>query len=196
MLFAMVVEHGATQTKVRQQPIDESLFPRIGQEDRAAFEELYHLTERAVYTYALSLLKNPHDALDVTQETYLKVRASAHLYVPQGKPLAWMFTIARNLSNTLLRRSGRNVSAEAVLLEDDLGHSYIQDPTDRLALAAALDRLEEQERQIVLLHVVSGLKHREIAQDLDLPLGTVLTRYHRGLRKLKQFLTEGGSGHE
>ena len=48
---------------------------------------------------------------------------------------------------------------------------------------------------MVLLHVVSGLKHREIAQDLGLPLGTVLTRYHRALKKLRHILSEGGALH-
>ena len=195
MLFAMAIEGGALVERSRQAPVDEALFPRIGQGDQAAFEALYRQTERAVYTFALSLLKNPHDALDVTQETYLKVRASAHLYQPQGKPLAWLFTIARNLSNSLLRQSGRNVSAEEYFSADGPGCAYLEDPSDRLALTAALDGLEELDRQVVLLHVVSGLKHREIAQDLGLPLGTVLTRYHRALKKLRHILSEGGALH-
>lgn len=195
MLFAMAIEGGALVERIRQAPVDEALFPRIGQGDQAAFEALYRQTERAVYTFALSLLKNPHDALDVTQETYLKVRASAHLYQPQGKPLAWLFTIARNLSNSLLRQSGRSVSAEEYFSADGPGCAYLEDPSDRLALTAALDGLEELDRQVVLLHVVSGLKHREIAQDLGLPLGTVLTRYHRALKKLRHILSEGGALH-
>lgn len=195
MLFAMAIAGGALVERSRQAPVDEALFPRIGQGDQAAFEALYRQTERAVYTFALSLLKNPHDALDVTQETYLKVRASAHLYQPQGKPLAWLFTIARNLSNSLLRQSGRSVSAEEYFSADGPGCAYLEDPSDRLALTAALDGLEELDRQVVLLHVVSGLKHREIAQDLGLPLGTVLTRYHRALKKLRHILSEGGALH-
>lgn len=195
MLFAIAIEGGALVERSRQAPVDEALFPRIGQGDQAAFEALYRQTERAVYTFALSLLKNPHDALDVTQETYLKVRASAHLYQPQGKPLAWLFTIARNLSNSLLRQSGRSVSAEEYFSADGPGCAYLEDPSDRLALTAALDGLEELDRQVVLLHVVSGLKHREIAQDLGLPLGTVLTRYHRALKKLRHILSEGGALH-
>lgn len=191
----MAIEGGALVERSRQAPVDEALFPRIGQGDQAAFEALYRQTERAVYTFALSLLKNPHDALDVTQETYLKVRASAHLYQPQGKPLAWLFTIARNLSNSLLRQSGRSVSAEEYFSADGPGCAYLEDPSDRLALTAALDGLEELDRQVVLLHVVSGLKHREIAQDLGLPLGTVLTRYHRALKKLRHILSEGGALH-
>ena len=56
---------------------------------------------------------------------------------------------------------------------------------DGIAVAMALAALEEQERRIVVLHAVTGLKHREIAQLLELPLATVLSKYHRALKKLK-----------
>ena len=62
---------------------------------------------------------------------------------------------------------------------------------DRAVLQAALGALDDQERQAVLLHAVSGLKHREIAEILELPLPTVLSKYHRALKKLRKQL-EGG----
>lgn len=77
-------------------------------------------------------------------------------------------------------------------MEEDFRLSYVSDPTDRLVLEAALKTLNEEERRVVLLHAISGLKHREIAQDLGLPLSTVLSRYHRALKKLKRCLTEEG----
>ena len=163
--------------------LEERLLPLVGQGDSEAFEVLYRSTEKAVYALALSILKNPHDAEDIVQETYLKVRAAAHLYVPQGKPLAWLFTITKNLCRDLLRGQSRT---------DDLRCSYVSDPTDRLVLEAALKALGEEERQVVLLHAASGLKHREIARNLGLPLSTVLSRYSRALKKLQRYLTEEG----
>ena len=58
-------------------------------------------------------------------------------------------------------------------------------PEDRLVLESLLSLLGEQERQIVTLHALTGLKHREIAQLLGLPLSTVLSKYHRGMKKLQ-----------
>ena len=171
--------------------LEERLLPLVGQGDPEAFEVLYRSTEKAVYALALSILRNPHDAEDIVQETYLKVRAAAHLYVPQGKPLAWLFTITKNLCRDLLRGQSRTEAAPDGA-EDDLRFSYVSDPTDRLVLEAALKALGDEERQVVLLHAVSGLKHREIAQDLGLPLSTVLSRYNRALKKLKRHLTEEG----
>ena len=171
--------------------LEERLLPLVGQGDPEAFEVLYRSTEKAVYALALSILRNPHDAEDIVQETYLKVRAAAHLYVPQGKPLAWLFTITKNLCRDLLRSQSRTEAAPDGA-EDDLRFSYVSDPTDRLVLEAALKALGEEERQVVLLHAASGLKHREIARDLGLPLSTVLSRYSRALKKLQRYLTEEG----
>ena len=171
--------------------LEERLLPLVGQGDSEAFEVLYRSTEKAVYALALSILRNPHDAEDIVQETYLKVRAAAHLYVPQGKPLAWLFTITKNLCRDLLRGQSRTEAAPDGA-EDDLRVSYVSDPTDRLVLEAALKALGEEERQVVLLHAASGLKHREIARDLGLPLSTVLSRYSRALKKLQRYLTEEG----
>jgi RNA polymerase sigma-70 factor (ECF subfamily) len=59
-----------------------------------------------------------------------------------------------------------------------------------MVLLTVLEILNDQERAIILLHAVSGLTHREIANDLVLPLSTVLSKYHRGLKKLRKHLTE------
>jgi len=67
------------------------------------------------------------------------------------------------------------------------------DLNDRIALEACLQKLTDEERQIVVLHAVSGLKHREIARVLEKPLSTVLSKYHRAMKKLKAFLAEGES---
>ena len=102
--------------------------------------------------------------------------------------MAWMLTIARNLARSRLRRGGRQVG-----LEDEEWNAIPADlpavsPEDRQVLQEALARLGEEERRIVLLHAVTGLKHREIAQLLELPLSTVLSKYHRGLKKLRALM--------
>ena len=190
MFLLMSMEELARAQRPEGQ-LEERLLPLVGQGDSEAFEVLYRSTEKAVYALALSILRNPHDAEDIVQETYLKVRAAAHLYVPQGKPLAWLFTITKNLCRDLLRGQSRTEAAPDGA-EDDLRFSYVSDPTDRLVLEAALKALGEEERQVVLLHAASGLKHREIARDLGLPLSTVLSRYSRALKKLQRYLTEEG----
>ena len=192
LLFCGVMEGSLSAQRRKSPQIDEELFAKIAEDDMEAFETLYHETETTVYAYILSIVKNHHDAQDVMQDTYLKIRAAAHLYKPMGKPLAWIFTISRNLSLMRLRQNGKPGDADAFDLEDNLEFSYVTDREDRLVLQAALQILDEQEREIILLYAVSGFKHREIAQSLNLPLSTVLSKYHRGLKKLKKHLIEKG----
>ena len=160
----------------------------IAREDSAAFERFYRSTDRTLYTYILSLTRNHHDAQDVMMDTYLKVRANAHRYVPQGKPLAWVFTIARNLVRSRQREAARETLYGDVT-EVELAFPATDTQDDALALREAMTVLSEEERQIVLLHAVSGMKHRELSELLELPLSTVLSKYARALAKLKKALT-------
>lgn len=190
LIFCSIIGKQVPQHQQKKIVFDEDLFVKIGNGDMAAFEELYRLTEKIIYAYILSILKNHADTQDVMQDTYLKIRSAAHLYKPQGKPLAWIFTIARNLSLMKIRISNRYADTEAFTLENDINFSYFTDNDDKLILQAALNILDEQERGIILLHAVSGLKHRQIANNLSMPLSTVLSKYHRGLKKLRKYLSE------
>ncbi|MDZ5725243.1 RNA polymerase sigma factor [Acetobacterium sp. K1/6] len=191
LFLAMVVPDNTENTQYEKKiNIDEAIFTRIAAGDMVAFEEFYRQTERTVYAFVLSTLKNHDDALDVVQDTYLKIRAAAHLYKPMGKPMAWVFTIARNLSVSKIRSKQKNDSITLTDMENDLNFSYVSDAEDRLVLQTALKILTSEETEIILLHAISGFTHREIAKSLEMKLSTVLSKYHRGLKKLKKYLIE------
>ena len=89
---------------------DEKLLLRVAQGDKEAFQRLYQNTDKTIYGFILSILRNPQDAEEIMQETYLKIWTSAAGYKSQGKPLAWMFTIARNLCYMKFRiRKGKPI---------------------------------------------------------------------------------------
>lgn len=170
---------------------DEELLKRVADGDQEAFYELYRSTDRTIYSFILSILKNPQDAEEVMQETYLKVWTGAASYQSQGKPLAWMFTIARNLC--YMRFRDQKHQADVGLDElngEEIGEVCLplEQMTDAIVLKAALSILKEDERQIVLLH--ASLKHREVAAGLQMPLATVLSKYNRAMKKLQQYLRE------
>lgn len=169
---------------------EEAWLAGVAQGSKEAFSALYENCYPAVYAYVLSVLRNRHDADDAAQETFLHIRSAAHLYRPQGKPMAWMLTIAKNVCLMQFRRQSRESSYEAdeIPFSDDL--TVIDKHEDRLALESALKLLSAEECRIVLLHAVSGLKHREIAALLELPLATVLSKYNRSLKKLRRHLED------
>lgn len=172
---------------------DEQLLRRVSNSDEQAFRQLYQNTDRTIYSFILSIIKNPADAEEVMQETFLKVWTSAGSYQSQGKPLAWMFTIARNLCYMRFRdQKHQSDLGLDDLQENELGEYCleIENVADKLVLKAALDILKEEEREIVLLHATAGMKHREIASALGLPLATVLSKYNRAMKKLQNYLRE------
>lgn len=166
----------------------EQLLGQIALGSQQAFEELYRATDSAIYGYALSLTRNHHEAQDIMMDTYLKIRSAAHLYIPMGKPMAWILTITRNLAMSRLRTKGRQLPLEEI--EQVALPSFDRSSEENIVLEQALLRLDDTERQIVVLHAVTGLKHREIAEMLQMPLATVLSKYARSLKKLKQMLQE------
>ena len=145
--------------------------------DRDALARLYRLTRTAVYGLALSYLKNPQDAQDIAQDAFVRIWDSAPQYQSQGSPMGWILTVTRNLALMKLRSRGRESGLEE--------EQWLAIPADAPSVSLEDRALLEQARRIVLLHAVTGLKHREIAQLLELPLATVLSKYHRALKKLK-----------
>ncbi|WP_308588845.1 RNA polymerase sigma factor [uncultured Oscillibacter sp.] len=155
---------------------------RIAQGDQDALGQLYHRTRPAVYGFALSILKNPHDAEDALHDTYLQVWGAAGGYRSQGKPMAWLLTVVRNLCMDILRRRSRTESLSGA--EGCFEDRPAVTQEDRMLLRALLEALGDEERQVVTLHALGGLKHRETAELLGLPLATVLSKYSRALKKL------------
>lgn len=156
----------------------------IAQGDRDALEKFYAATSSAVYAYALSILQNPHDAEDVLQDCYIAVCRSAGEYRSQGKPMAWLMTITRNLCYKSRRLRQRYVSLDSGEL-----FGRLEAPADdKLLMQSCMQVLTEEERSIVVLHAVAGCTHAEIGRHLNLKLGTVLSKYHRAIRKLRDTL--------
>ena len=166
----------------------QQLLHRIAGGEREALAELYQRTKTAVYGLALSYLKNAHDAQDLTQDVYVQVWNCAEQYRPAGSPMGWLLTVCRNLCLMRLRREERH----ATLLDEEWDAIPAQecglDADERILLQYALAALSDEERRIVLLHAATGMKHREIAALLELTLPTVLSKYHRALKKMRVIL--------
>lgn len=166
--------------------LTEEIFFHISQGDNKAFANLYTNTYQAVYGFLLSILNNREEAEDVLQETYIKIRENASGYKHNGKPMAWIFTIARNLAYMKLRKRKRVSMLSIEDAENVVGFSDVTNAEERMVLEAAFRILNVEERQIVMLHAVSGLKHKEISQIMKKPLSTVLSKYNRAIKKLEK----------
>ena len=106
--------------------------------------------------------------------------------------MAWIFTIARNLCLGRLRSRSRFSDVPEEDWEPYLESNESISLEDRVVLEHCLHDLQEDERDILLLHIFSGMKHREIAELTDRPLSTVLSKYHRALKKMRAIFKEEG----
>ena len=156
--------------------IDENWFEAIATGDDNAFTKLYYASYKQLYGFLLSLTKNKEDAEDLLQDTYIKIRNGSQLYKKQGTPMTWMCAIAKNQYLDFVRKYGKNRSVDFGEVEN------------KMLLETAFGILGEEEITIVVLHMINGLKHREIAELTGLTLSTVLSKYNRSLKKMKSII--------
>jgi RNA polymerase sigma-70 factor (ECF subfamily) len=176
--------------------------------DPAQFRELAMAEIDAVYRMAMHLARHPDDAADLVQETYLKAfNAERRFQLQDGKGVRpWLFKILHNNFYTRLGRQRREptlgddlppVSSDGGVGSPapawDLEHMDWEQVDDRLK--AAIDELPEHYRQVLLLWAVEGLKYREIADVLDVALGTVMSRLHRARSQLSEKLVDLAAEH-
>jgi len=176
-------------------PSAEELLAQVGTGDRAAFGALYDATAARVFGLVRRLVVDPAQAEEVTQDVYLEIWQTAPRFDPaRGSALTWMFTLAH-------RRAVDRIRASQASRERDLriGARDLDVPVDTVAEAVevrvehervqgALGELSELQRECVALAYYGGLTQREIADRLDVPLGTVKTRLRDGMIRLRTAL--------
>lgn len=165
-------------------------------------EVLSHLDR--LYGYAIHLTKNRDDAADLVQDTYLNALKSEKQYSLGTNAGAWLFTIMRNtFLNKLRKKSRKPVGmagewiehmaredvAELKKMGPDPGAKFL-DNLMREDIVSAIDSLPEEFRDAVVLCDVQGFSYADIASILDIPIGTVRSRIHRGRLILRNLLAE------
>lgn len=196
------MHHDETTIHLRS---DEQLLDRIREGDELAFGILVRRYERELYGYLCRYLSDPHLADDVFQNTFLQLYVKIDQFEPGRSVRPWLYAIATNQAIDAMRKAGRHPtvsldrqtihSAEGEvhslgdLLEGDaLGPDAITELEDRRARTRrCVDQLPDFLRQVIILAYFQSLKYREIAEILDIPVGTVKSRLHTALNKLHDF---------
>lgn len=159
----------------------------LQQGDESAFEDIYNDTKRGLFAFIFSICRDYQTAEDMMQTAYVRLRTTIASYQAGGNAYAWLYTIAKNATLTELARRKREISSDAFDNEEQFG-SYTLEERDSPTITVMSRVLNDVERQIVSLHVISGFKHREIAEMLQKSLGSVLWTYNNSLSKLKKAL--------
>lgn len=181
---------------------DRELIARCQAGSREAFDELISRYQRRVYTFAYRLTGNPDEAADVAADTFVRIFTSIGSFRGDSSFATWLFRVVTNIYlDSRKRQRGRPTQSldEMVQLEENSVQRQVEDdgptPYDvalehqrHAALEAAIASLPEYQRLMIVMYHVQGLAYEEIAEILDVPIGTVKSRLNRARLALRQKL--------
>ena len=165
---------------------------------RDAFGELVSQYQARLYNSALRLVLSPEDAADVVQDTFLSAYQALHTFKGDAEFFTWLYRIAFNTAISLKRKKKPSVSLENHTRETGLDPD---DPSEYVKPSAALERTEDEQqlsdaiarlsaehRDVLVLKDLEGMKYEEIAEVLEVPIGTIRSRLHRARLELRDLL--------
>jgi RNA polymerase sigma-70 factor (ECF subfamily) len=182
---------------------DMALVQRSKQGDLTAFEMLFARYQKRTYNLIYRMVGNEQDAVDLTQEVFVRVYNSINTVKSDSSFAAWIRTVAVNISRDFFRKRGRTIKADSIdeklnINGDEIDRDiadWSYNPESMLekkdlqdAVSKAISSLSQQHREVVILHHIEGLDVNEIARDLDIPVGTVKSRLARAREELKRKL--------
>jgi RNA polymerase sigma-70 factor, ECF subfamily len=178
---------------------DEDLISFVGDGDTQAFDVLYDRHSRAAYSLAYRMMNGRQAAEDLTQDAFLKVwRATTSYRVDRGSVRTWILSIVHNQgidqlrSHASRRRTQDKVEASAPKSQPSEAFAETWRNSQRDQVREALNSLPQEQLKILELAYFSGYTHVELAELLDLPLGTVKGRMRLGLKKLRDHFEARG----
>ena len=174
--------------------------------DTNAFEALVEDQKKVVFNLALRMLGNEEDAYDISQDAFLKAYTNLASFRGDCKFSSWLYKLTTNLCLDFIRKRNRH-KVVPLVFEDDNGDSeYMEIPDDtyspevcteqkqlRESVRAGLSKLAPQQREILVLREIGGLRYDEIGRQLNLEEGTVKSRIFRARKKLCEILSKDGN---
>jgi len=177
-----------------------SLMARVQQSDMAAYQELIRLYQKKVFRVISAYHRDREDAMEVLQDTFLKVYTARHTWERRSSFAGWLYRIAVNASIDRHRRMGKDRAssldelieteehASATLRSDDTPVDRLRRGEKRQLLEAAVRRLPERQRAVIALRYFGEMRLEEIAETLGCPLGTVKSNLHKAVLRLREML--------
>lgn len=185
---------------------EQRVISRVLSGESDAFELIVLAHQKNIYNLALKMVGNPDDAFDISQDAFLRAYNSLSSFHGDSKLSVWLYRLTSNICIDFLRKKKRRNEVQLSILEDDDEDRPLDIPDDRFSPDAELDRAEqrkaiheglaqlpENDRKILTLREIGGLSYEEIAQALELELGTVKSKLFRARKKLCSFLLESGN---
>ena len=171
---------------------DETIFARIQQGDQDAFEALMQRYQDRLYTIALKILQQPHDAQDAVQQAFLQIWQKRKTFNPKRRLSSWLYRVLTNICIDEYRRRQRRKPASETALENLIAPGSpvkdLEQTERRRALHSALARVPLEERIALVLCYMEGLSYAEVAKARGISVHTVKGRLRRAKTLLREHL--------
>jgi RNA polymerase sigma-70 factor (ECF subfamily) len=181
--------------KALSQMDDNALITQCIEGQEQAFAVLFERHKDRVYTLALRFTRDPNDAADVLQEVFLRVHRHIHTFRQEAAFSTWLYRLTLNTSRTFLtrreKRQHREQPHEEGWEERSPGRtSPLPDPAAKKQILQVLNELPDGYRDVLILHDIEGLPHKEIAAIMDITVGTSKSQLYKARRKMREALKE------
>jgi RNA polymerase sigma-70 factor (ECF subfamily) len=194
----------SASSKAESREADTQMVLAVREGDTTAYRGLVEKYQTRVYQMVYGMVRNQEDARDITQDAFVKAYNNLHRFRLESSFYTWIYRIAMNLAIDFLRkrkRQGTTEFDEQIATRDADGgisdahhHELPSKSLERKRLYGrimdALQELPEDQRQVVLLRELEGLSYKEIADVMEVPEGTVMSRLYYARKKLQKLLAE------
>ncbi len=170
---------------------ERELVARARRGDRVAMERLYDAHARRVFGVVRRLAGDEHLAQDLSQEAWIRAFQKLHLFRGEAAFGTWLYRLATNVALNRLRSASRREEVESSAETPRSTPPPDEAVVNRRVLAEALDRLPPGYRQVLILHDVEGWTHDEIAETLDVAVGTSKSQLHKARARMRELIAAG-----
>lgn len=178
--------------KIKYEKGLEEIFNKLKScDNKENFKLLYNNYNNLVYKIAFTVLKNKDDSEDIVQVVFSKIYSLPKDKLPTKHILSWIYSVTKNESISLLRKKKNNMSIEEVYdIPDE--NDEINNSINKIEFKNLISKLDETEKEIISLKVISGLTFDEISKLLNKPIGTIKWKYYKSIYTLRLLLSNLG----
>ena len=168
--------------------VNSKVITKLKQRQKKAFEIVYNKYHKLLFFIAFKITKDEQASLDIMQDAFVNFMNKIEEYEDDGKLKQYLSSIARNLSLNYVQNKANNT----ILLDDNIIKEKHYEDNTKVAVLLALEKcLSPLEIEVVSLKVLFDYNFREIAEDLNLSIGTIQATYYRAIELLKNYYTKG-----
>lgn len=165
-----------------------NLFVKIKNNNNTAFEELYSKYSKLIYKIAYSILKNKSDAEDVMQLVFEKIYSMDKENLPTKNETSWIYSVTKNETLNYFKSNRNNINLDDIYEIED-NNQEISKIIDQENYKRLISKLNDNEKEIISLKIISNFSFEEIGKILNMPTGTVKWRYYKAINTLKLLLS-------